>query len=228
MKYGGFPGQYHQTSPCYCYQHDIPRRYTPVAVSCLLHFTSLWTLICVLRLDCHKLLACNHISHCLWWAYELSCRSWNEKSWLKNGIVRAQPQAWFGGVDHVSGSPSVHLFFVLPSIDYRCGRKESTRPSLRRLHNYSSSLAPARPPLFRQSICPTITAPAHAAHPRDPRTSTSPRTLSLRWPKSLVLCYVKLVACITWSDVQCLFASPLVLCSLLKLKLVDDSHNHET
>lgn len=192
MKYGGFPGQFHQTSPCYCYQHDIPRRYTPVAVSCSLHFTPLWTLISVLRLD-HE-----NEKEIIDWVgkLDLNLDDAQRLRWRLAYCERIKNQGPTSLHNLVAKTtyqtvPSVHLFFVLPSIEFRCGRKESTRPSLRHLHNYSSSPAPARPPFARHSpvspsaqlLLPQRSQRTHAPHAR----STSPRTLSLRWQMSLVL-----------------------------------------
>lgn len=178
MKYGGFPGHYHQTSPCYCYRHDIPRRNTPVAVSSSLHFTPLWTLIRVLGLSYEKI----H-TPLIGWICKMNCHGkWIVYSWMSSTSFKAQPQAQFSGVDHES-----RLSFGPPVLRSSLHRKESTKPSLRHLHNYSSSPAPARHSPARQSICLfnyyCPSAPARLA----PARSTSPRTLSLRWQTSLVL-----------------------------------------
>ncbi|KAK3913880.1 Steroid receptor-associated and regulated protein [Frankliniella fusca] len=105
----------------------------------------------------------------------------------------AQPQAQFNGFDHKSDSPSVHLFFVLPSIDFHRGRKESTRPSLRLLIS-TTTHPPPRPPATRppvhlpiQPLLPQRTRATPQGSPGlAPARSTSPRTLFLRWQKSLV------------------------------------------
>lgn len=162
MNYGGFPGNYHQTSPCYCYQHDIPRRYTPVAVSCSLHFTPLWYKCFGVGPWKNSLLISDQKLPLV-----LVFREYSHLK-LRCGSIDSRPNlsAQFGGRDHLSDSPSVHLFFVLPSIEFRCGRKESTS---HRCGISTTTHPPPRPPA-RQSICPTITAPAHAAPSRAPRT----------------------------------------------------------